>query len=516
MNKPKKSKKKPKTKKRLIEKHKKRSKKEKQNKKDRKRLRDLQIPVERTISKCQLCEEEKADFYCTKCEVHYCQNCELQLHTHYLKKKHFKFVFKEPYIQRKVINTNKCEKHQEKLSLYCKDENKLICTECYETCRKNNHSILGLNEYSNEISEKIKIIINKIQKEELQNNETIKQTLVNQNKLKQETKELVNYIENESNLLIQKIQKTKINYLNLLKKVEIISNTNFTKILNEKKIKQKKINQNKSKIKKLKKLKKDKKKIKLIQGSKEIIQKREREKKREIQISKRKREKKENREDNECERKRKVGRGKEKKEEIKEEREEEEEDKKEAGADTEIYKEEFDPKMKENLIKLKNEKKTAMNPSKYGYGKICGKKIYSSGKHEIKIKIDQFPNPKNKTNIIYLGVIKTENREKLIEKKDYEGTYYFQIRWNGKNKKKMQSLKYKKENGKGTGEGYPVEIYFKKDDIFTISLDMDIKKISFKINEKNLTGWENLPEKVNFFASLRCQKGKEKNKISII
>ncbi|KAJ6235899.1 spry domain containing socs box protein [Anaeramoeba flamelloides] len=169
-----------------------------------------------------------------------------------------------------------------------------------------------------------------------------------------------------------------------------------------------------------------------------------------------------------------------------------------------------------NQIKLKNENKTAWNPSDYLYGIICGKKIYSRGKHVIKIKIDQFPNPKNESNRIRLGVIKTENWENFIKKNRYsEGTYFFGTFWNCR-KKKLQSRKRKKENGKWTREKYPEKIFFKKNDIFTIFLDMDQKKISFKINEKNLEGWENLPEKVNFFAVLRNQNGEEKNQITII
>ncbi|KAJ3437065.1 hypothetical protein M0812_19136 [Anaeramoeba flamelloides] len=329
---------------------------------------------------------------------------------------------------------------------------------------------------------KIKIIINKIQKEEIQNNETIKCTHVNQNKLTQEIKELANFIENESDLLIQKIQNSKINYLNLLNKVEIKSNTKFTKILKEKDEKQKKLNKNKNKIKKMEKLERDEKKIKLIRESKEILPKGvedEEERKRKWEKKKLKGE---------------VGR--------------------EKGGKIEEERKEFDPKMNwGNKIKLKNENKTAWNPSSYFDEIICGKKIYSSGKHQIKIQIDQFPNFKNQWNQIRLGVVKTENRGNFIKNCDWEGTYYFETWWD---KKKNQSPKQKKENGKIINKMYPENIFLKKNDIFEILLDMDIKKISFKINEKNLDGWGNLPEKVNFFAYLYYLNGQEKNQITII
>ncbi|KAJ6229262.1 spry domain containing socs box protein [Anaeramoeba flamelloides] len=94
-----------------------------------------------------------------------------------------------------------------------------------------------------------------------------------------------------------------------------------------------------------------------------------------------------------------------------------------------------------------------------------------------------------------------------------EGTYFVRTIWD---QKKLQSEKCKKENGIYAEKNYPVEINLKKNDIFTIFLDMDQKKISFKINEKNLGGWENLPKKVNFFAELEEQGGKEKNQITMI
>ncbi|KAJ6252076.1 hypothetical protein M0813_14625 [Anaeramoeba flamelloides] len=375
--------KKRKTKKRLKAKHekpKKRKQKKKQKSQDPKTLRDIRIPVEPKIPQCQVCEEKKADFYCSIDKVHYCQNCESEVHTSFLKKKHKEFIFQEPYDPRKEINSNLCDKHNKELCLYCKDENELICGDCYDT-------------------------------------------------------------------------------------FEIISNTKFTKIINKNEAKQDEIKETKSQIKILTKLEKDNKTIKLIQESKRMIEKDEEE--REIRRSK------------------------------------------------EEYKEEFDTKMNsQNRIELKNENKTAWNPSSEEYGCICGKKIYSRGKHEIKIKIDQFPNPENEKNVICLGVIKTENRENLIENDDWEGTYYFRTFWDEWTEN--QSQKVKNENGKFKKKIYPEEIYLKKNDIFTIFLDMDQKKISFKINEKKLKGWENLPEKVNFFALMSCQEGKEKNQINIL
>ncbi|KAJ3427759.1 b-box zinc finger protein [Anaeramoeba flamelloides] len=223
------------------------SQKKKQKSQDPKRLRNIRIPVELEIPQCEVCEEKKADFYCTECKVHYCQNCESEVHTSFWKKKHKEFIFQEPYVPRKKINSNLCGKHKKELCLYY--------------------------EYSNEISEKIKIILNKIQNEEIQSKETIQKSLELKNKFKIEIKELSNLIETQSDLLIQKIQKLKINHLNLLKKVGIISDLKFDQIINKNEAKKEEINETKKQIKILKKLEKDEKTIKLIRESKEIIEK---------------------------------------------------------------------------------------------------------------------------------------------------------------------------------------------------------------------------------------------------
>ncbi|KAJ6237795.1 tripartite motif-containing protein [Anaeramoeba flamelloides] len=267
-----------------------------------KRSKDIRIPVEPQIPQCEVCEEKKADFYCTECKVHYCQNCESEVHTSsFWKKRHEEFIFQEPYVPREKINSNLCDKHNKELCLYCKDENELICGDCSDTCRKNKHSILGLDEYSNEISQKIKIILNKIQKAKIQSNETIEKSLELKNKFKIEIKELSNLIEKQSDLMIQKIQKSKINHLNLLLKIGIISDTKFDNIIDKNEAKQEEIKETKNQIKILTKLKKDKKTIKLIRESNEIIEKDEEEsgkerkkeiqKKREIQREKKKKQK---------------------------------------------------------------------------------------------------------------------------------------------------------------------------------------------------------------------------------
>ncbi|KAJ3424191.1 motif protein trim9 [Anaeramoeba flamelloides] len=347
-------------------------KKHSKNKKKITKLSQITGPVEKRIPKCQNCNKKQSQFYCTKCEVYYCAKCEEQAHNIYALKKHKKHLYKAPYNELvKKVNFNLCRKHNKELSLYCIDENKLICSECYSTCKLNDHEILGLQDFSNEIYEKIKIILNKIQNEENQNKETIQKSLENQNKLKEKIKNI---------------------YKNH---------------------------------------------IKLIQGGNEII-------KPESKREKKERERKEEKEEKEkTEKERKCGKS-----------EELEEKEKKSGKRK--------GKKSENRIKLKNENKTARNPyNDWGPGKICGKKIYSSGKHEIKIKIDQFPNPKNQWNQIKLGIIKTENRENFIKNhwNYWEETYFFKIYWDGN---KLESRKWKNENGKWTVKNLPKKNNFKK------------------------------------------------------
>ncbi|KAJ6230446.1 pep-cterm sorting domain-containing protein [Anaeramoeba flamelloides] len=147
----------------------------KQKRQDPQRLKDIRIPLEPLIPECQVCEKQKANFYCTECKVHYCQNCESQVHTSFWKRKHNGSIFQEPYIpqekkklkaeivfesdetrvlrnkirhqeeqeeldekkklereqERRRTRINNCPIHQNnKLSRYCKNCQKLICNEC--------------------------------------------------------------------------------------------------------------------------------------------------------------------------------------------------------------------------------------------------------------------------------------------------------------------------------------------------------------------------------------------------
>ncbi|KAJ6236964.1 hypothetical protein M0813_27313 [Anaeramoeba flamelloides] len=406
-------------------------------------------------TKCEVCSKEYAEFYCSKCPVHYCQKCEAQVH-----------VKKES--KEKNNNNTKCPKHNQKFKFYCEEEDQLICRECIAYCLDQNHSLLSLNSKSNEIFQKIQIILNEIQTKEKDNQLTIQKSQRNKNKFKQKIQQISQQIEKESDLLKQQIEKSKNKQLQLLKTIQIIIENQINQIIQNNQKTIQKINQNKPKIQKIKKLKTKNQNIELINESKEIINK----------FKKRKEKEKE-------------------KQKLK------------------LSKEIFDPKMNSfNFLKLKNQIQTAWNASKKSMGIILGQTKYSTGKHKIKIKIDQFPNTCTEKNAFSLGVINTKNREKLIGDRNTEGYYYFKTHWD---KNKLRSFKIKKEKGKWYSKKYPKNNKLKENDILEILLDMDQKTISFKINENNLgTAWEKLPESVYFFAYFAGTKGNKKNQITLI
>ncbi|KAJ6236961.1 hypothetical protein M0813_27310 [Anaeramoeba flamelloides] len=420
------------------------------------------LPTKRRI-KCEVCSKEDAEFYCSQCPVYYCQKCEDLVHTPFWKKKHEKFISQDIFIEnQEKTKNNRCKTHNRKFNFYCQEEDQLICSSCAENCLDQNHPLLSLNKKCDQIFQKMKIILKEIQTKEKENQLTIQKSQQNKNKFKQKIQQISQQIQTESDLLKQQIEKTKNQQLKVLQTIEIIIENQFNKIIqnNEKSIQ--KINQDKTKMQKIRKLKTKNTNIELINESKEIINKFKEKEKLKFKLSK----------------------------EI------------------------FDPKMNhQNAINLKNQNQTAWNPSKQSSGRILGQTQYSTGKHKIKIKIDQFPKINIEDNWIILGVINTENRENLIRNRDYEESYYFKTYWDWN---LLQSSKRKKENGKLYEENYPKNIKLKKNDIFEILLDMDQKTIAFKINENNLgIAWKNLPKSVHFFAYLEWMKGNKKNQITL-
>ncbi|KAJ3424056.1 fyve-finger-containing rab5 effector protein rabenosyn-5-related [Anaeramoeba flamelloides] len=115
-------------------KNKNKNKKKKHSKKEKKitKLSQITQPVEKRIPKCENCHKKQSQFYCTMCQVFYCAKCEEQIHNISALKKHKKHLYKAPYNELvKKTNFNISRKHNKELSLYCIDENKLICSECY-------------------------------------------------------------------------------------------------------------------------------------------------------------------------------------------------------------------------------------------------------------------------------------------------------------------------------------------------------------------------------------------------
>ncbi|KAJ6229043.1 zinc finger protein constans-like 4 [Anaeramoeba flamelloides] len=177
----------------------------------------INVPIglqSKTRIKCEVCSKEDSEFYCSQCTVHYCQKCEAQVHSTFMKKKHEKFISQDIFIEKQEIQTK----------------------------------------------EKV-------------NQETLQKSQQNKNKFKQKIQQISQQIQRESDLLKQQIEKTKNQQLKLLKTIEIIIENQFNKIIqnNEKSIQI--INQNKTKMQKISKLKTKNQNIELINESKEIINK---------------------------------------------------------------------------------------------------------------------------------------------------------------------------------------------------------------------------------------------------
>ncbi|KAJ6245152.1 hypothetical protein M0813_20601 [Anaeramoeba flamelloides] len=142
----------------------------KQKRQDPQSLKDIQIPVEPLIPECEVCEKQKANFYCTKCEVHYCKACESELHTSsFLKKRHKEFVSKEPYVPRETQEKPKsefprlCNEHKNKpYEFFCIDHKQLLCSHCLTLNHRNCNQVVNLKEGYEKIQNELEEVINEI------------------------------------------------------------------------------------------------------------------------------------------------------------------------------------------------------------------------------------------------------------------------------------------------------------------------------------------------------------------
>ncbi|KAJ6247406.1 tripartite motif-containing protein [Anaeramoeba flamelloides] len=440
---------------------------------DPKRLKDIQIPVDLPIPECGVCEKKRADFYCTKCEIHYCQNCEPEVHTSFWKKKHRESIFKVPYIPNKDDFQNKCQKHKKELILYCETEQTFICIECNKACYQNNHITIPLDLKSQKYLQKLKEISLEIS----QKTEKYEQIVENNKEKLEELKKIIYQT-------TEKIQKNK-QYQN---KIQDITNLDQEKeniqIINE----SRKIIEETNKIKDRKTKKKIEKK-RILQAEMERVtrlkktKRREREKQMRFRIVK-----------------------------------EMELEKKNRLISLKLPKEKFNPRMNQNnLVKITNNNRTISKPKgfilKVDTGaifrtgvQICGKNIYSKGKHEIKIKIDKFP-MKGYNNFMEFGVFNLQDQENFILKQGLVGDktcYSFCTYWcRSSSKTDPICSKSKHENGKKVYESYASHVHLNEGDILILKLNMDKKKIKFIINKKKLgVGFKILPERVLFYANI--------------
>ncbi|KAJ6243770.1 hypothetical protein M0813_22211 [Anaeramoeba flamelloides] len=501
------------------------------------------------------CPEKRSNYHCLKCNLYYCKKCKDQpqilfqktkpkQHNH---KKHKKYVKEIKHLIDKRNKKAKCIKHNQKYKFYCSNEDKLLCQKCTKGCILNNHTFFSLKEAVDKFNKKVAQILTQKVEEDLENQKSIYKIKKKKNKLRLRFKDAINTINIYSHLLKKKIEKVNNNHINLLKKYEINALNKLEEIIKKKKKKKMMIKVVQNKIKIIKEFNHQNRIIELIKRSKKLINDQELERNRKKNETKNKIKEEEEggvgvkeegrvKEEGGGGRKREITDvdEEEKEKESEEGREKvEEEDKKEKRrsrrkkrSNSKIQKkllqqsntEIFDLNNKSEHIILKNDNKTALNNHHFLYLSVCGKNKYSSGRNQIKIKINRFKRNDHKDNYIKLGIIDSKKKKNYISNGNLNGTYFFQTYWNSVKKQSESGIiRWVNEN---KNEEKIVNRHIQEKDIFLINIDMEKRRISFQINNEDLGfSWKILPElnikKVNLFVTFGGQED-YKNKISII
>ncbi|KAJ3424362.1 tripartite motif-containing 59-related [Anaeramoeba flamelloides] len=484
------------------------------------------VGIQTDLPLCEGCEKAASEFYCSRCKIYYCRNCELtEVHGKLLKKKHQKYIqnlsFKETSDNIQV----KCKKHDQKFINYCKNEKILICAECVEDCSKSSHEIVSLKTATEHFYNYCKRIHLQIKKQEKGLDEEILQINNNQKKFNQEIVLTYTKTQEQSKLLKQLIDSFMEKNLRFLKKNQQIINKKYKKEIEFKKAQQDEYLNIKNMIRRIRNFKKENNIKLLIQEYcrlKESINKKKQRQKNLLLLNNNTRlflGKGEDEDESEDEDRNYIQNNNKNKNKKYEKKKQENmkliNNLKQLKIQPRISQEKFNQKLKTRTIKLFNNNLTVINMSTKKYrSRVCGKKIYSSGIHEIKMRIDQFPNSENQVNEIYIGVINAENRKQFIKSGKWDGTYYFKTcwipfdlnikstSWKIKEDPKMKFIEY--------GQA------FHQGDNIRIILDMDQKEISFALNDSYFgIAWYNIPKQVCLFISLWGQEENE-NQISIL
>ncbi|KAJ6226453.1 tripartite motif-containing protein [Anaeramoeba flamelloides] len=475
--------------------------KSKKNRKPKKQLKDITLPVECQVPKCQRCSKEKAYYVCTRCKVSFCKNCEDKVHTDFTKELHKKETKRVNEMRKIGIKRDLCQEHNKKLKLFCEDESKLICMECYDNCQQKKHSIISLKSGAKKLINDIQLIINEVIKSKKTNKQNIESMMEKKEKLQKLIKKNSEKIINDTEKLKLRIEEGKKQHLQLLKTINQDIEQKFSEMIKKETKEMKRKNKNLNDYKIIKELKKKNKKIQLINKSMDLLNDTKN-----MDLN--------NKKDS------KLVKG-----EVNPKRKQNNSESTDGFEDATEYRNsdlekpnnqiqisrKFNLEMKLRM-KLTNKKNTVINTFSE-WGVIYSKKKYTSGKHKIVIRIDNFPNSPMENNSIYLGVFDTSKRRDLINGAEWAGSFYYRTFWCYWNKKKL-SMNRKFVTKLETEK---IDKHLQNGDTFTIKLNMNSKKIFFKINNFDLgLAFDNLPDSVNFFVYLSSQEGKEKNQITWI
>ncbi|KAJ3423685.1 hypothetical protein M0812_30219 [Anaeramoeba flamelloides] len=449
-----------------------------------------------SVPKCQICENNRQENYCSKCEIGYCNECQDKVHTKEVQPFHLKWVVKVFSDEHNI-----CPTHKKPFLKFCTEHKMLVCEECETNyCWKHMKCICTLQEGKEDLKQETEKVKSQLKLNVLKLKKNRCEIQRESEEFGKEIKTTEEEIKNKYEEMIKEIEKAKRTQLSQLKKIKMITS----------KLLEKKMSQNEDKLKEQKEMKSDLQSIDLLPHNEQFLRQ-------QISISltvfdKFKR--------NSEEEKEKV-KGNEKEKVIQNSNqfnldndENEQISPNEADRNVIISNDSFDPQWKDKFIKLSSDNLSATKSGKYFRGKggiVCGKNVYSKGLYEIKIKINNYP--MNESNWIKIGVINYSTRNPLPWKKpDFQGLYYFGTYYT-EGTKDLSSYKLRICPKL---ERIPYGKPFKNGDTFHIYLDMDKRTISFGINDENFgVAWTDLPEKVIFWSFIKSQQYQD-NQISFI
>ncbi|KAJ6241500.1 e3 ubiquitin-protein ligase trim [Anaeramoeba flamelloides] len=434
---------------------------------------------------CEVCKSSDAEYHCSRCSVNFCENCTDKLHSEFLKTSHQKYVKlilgneKTNKKNKKLKKSTKCELHEKKYLLFCKNDNRCICTECIAKCTKHGHILIKLEEASKIYIESCKQILGNLRTAKKHTRTKAKKSLQDhKNFQKSVEKESKNILE-QINFLQTKINSLKGNYLNSLKRISNYNSAMVNHIVHLENEKQKFFQETKGVLQNYLELEKKEDYVQIITNFQKLDQEKIN---RSLNLN--------------VNENKKVERGEEKEQTIR-------------------YQEYFSTKYKSPTARLDSNFTLCTTTSKSNENFwVCGNSIFQKkGIYEIRVKINQFPNRRRAFNKLQLGIVDYQNRDEFIQRGNLKGRLFFTSVWDPYDDPKIT---HKKVRFFPKHEEVQYGSPLKKGDVLRVIINMTKRELSFGKNDEFFgLAWDNIPEKVCFFAHLWGQK-KIKNKISFV